>query len=227
MGEPVCQFGGTYPYCWDEPNPPPPEPDPGTCTSYSTYGCGGGDGGGGGGGTGDGGPAPSDCTVATGCDPESYCDPTRDPDCEKELTDADTAAITRALRDMVLPQNEFTDSAVARRCGEMVQSFNTALTRGEVFRGKYDSDPTVDSVPRHHGAYIGGHIHFDPGWLDRAARGEAAALREIAITAFHEGAHWAGSKHPAGATVDAQGRDYYTDPPFNLLNPGPNSCIPR
>jgi hypothetical protein len=49
MGEPVCQFGGTYPYCWDEPNPPPPEPDP--CADPYAYGCGGGGGGGGGGGT--------------------------------------------------------------------------------------------------------------------------------------------------------------------------------
>jgi hypothetical protein len=48
----VCQFGGTYPYCWDEPNPRPPEPEP----CYTWYGCSdGGDGGdGGGGGSGDG-----------------------------------------------------------------------------------------------------------------------------------------------------------------------------
>jgi hypothetical protein len=56
VGVTVCQFGGTYPYCWDEPNPPPPEPDP---SCYNPWACnGGGSGGGGDGGDGGDGTAP-------------------------------------------------------------------------------------------------------------------------------------------------------------------------
>lgn len=71
------------------------------------------------------------------------------------------------------------------------------------------------------------HIHFDPLGLDAANAGNDRAIMEVAITGLHEGAHRAGYRHPTPPTFDSQGRDYYIDYPFNHLNPGPNSCIPR
>lgn len=75
--------------------------------------------------------------------------------------------------------------------------------------------------------YSNGNIHFDPAQLNLANSGNVEAIREIAITALHEGAHRAGHSHPTNPTFDAQGRDDYTDTPFNRLNPGPNSCVAR
>ncbi|HZG41907.1 MAG TPA: hypothetical protein VEY93_03015 [Longimicrobium sp.] len=70
----VCQFGGTYPYCWDEPNPPPPEPDPGTCTGLNTCGGGGGsDGSSGDGGGGEGGDSPAPTEADLAVDDDAAC----------------------------------------------------------------------------------------------------------------------------------------------------------
>jgi hypothetical protein len=108
----------------------------------------------------------------------------------------------------------------------MVNAFNTALASGKVFRGNTESAGT-EQDPEHYGAYYAGRIHFDPDGLAAANAGNQAAQLEIAITALHEGAHTQNKSHPAGPTWDAQGRDSYVDPPFDRLNPGPNSCIPR
>jgi hypothetical protein len=162
-----------------------------------------------------------------GCPPP--CDPTVDPACEKPLTSADSATIKNALASMLRPASQFSDTTAARVCGEIAGLFRNALAGGFVFRGGYDSNGTTDRQPEHYGAFDPAtrHIHYDPAGLDAANGGNATAIREVAITALHEGAHWGGFTHPAGATFDASGRDYYTDPPFNHLNPGPNSCIPR
>jgi hypothetical protein len=89
----VCQFGGTYPYCWDEPNPPPP----GECTSYSTYRCGGGGGGygggGDGGGAGDGGDGGDGSTLITDNDVPIE----QVPDCTKPQQTNWARAFCRAL----------------------------------------------------------------------------------------------------------------------------------
>lgn len=85
----------------------------------------------------------------------------------------------------------------------------------------------TDSTESHDGAYYRGHIHFDPSALAAAANGDPAAMREIAITALHEGAHYGGSFHYIDPTWDSQGRDRYSEAPFDRLNPGPNSCVPR
>jgi hypothetical protein len=204
----ACQYGGEYPVCDD----PPPSGD---------------------GGTYDGGMDPGTEPPPTGGgsspDSTATCDPTIHPDCEQPLTAADTTTIQKALRDMLRPASQFTDSLALKDCQQMEQWFRDALAANQVFRGKFDSDSTNDANGEHYGLYDPntGHIHFDPSGLDGANAGNSTDLREIAITALHEGSHAGGYNHPGGPTFDSQGRDYYTDTPFNRLNPGANSCIPR
>lgn len=182
--------------------------DPGSSDPELVYtsGCiggGGGPGGGGGGGE----EEPSDPV---------NCDPQVDPDCEKPLTSTDQTAISNALASYVRPAAEIQDTTARRQCQEMMNQFNSALAGGTVFRG--------GSNTRHYGAMYNNRIHFDPQFLDAAAQGDATAQRQIANTALHESAHVLGFNHPAGATwVGTQ--DYYSDAPFHLLSPGPNSCI--
>jgi hypothetical protein len=142
------------------------------------------------------------------------------------LTSADSATINNALASQL--RTTFSDTTAARVCGEIAGLFRSALAGGFVFRGGYDSN-TTDPEGLHYGAYDPNtrHIHYDPAGLDAANGGNPTALLEVAITALHEGAHWGGFTHPAGPTFDSAGRDSYTDYPFNHLNPGPNSCIPR
>jgi hypothetical protein len=98
----------------------------------------------------------------------------------------------------------------------MLRQFNASFVGGTVFRGGSDTN--------HFGAVYNNRIHFDASYLDFAAAGDASAQREIANTALHEAAHVLGYDHPTPPTwVGTQ--DYYTDVPFNLLSPGPNSCL--
>lgn len=201
------------------------------CTGGGSGGTigGGGDGGGTGGGGGGGGSTGPGCPDF-GCPPpdDEHCDPVVDANCEQPLTATDTATINGALRTQPRPQSQFTDTTAARVCGEMAGWFREAQAAGAVFRGSFDSD-TTHAIGPHYGAYDPStrHIHYDPWALNAANSGDATAIREAAITAFHEAAHRAGYNHPTAPTFDAQGRDFYTDFPFSHLNPGPNSCIPR
>lgn len=192
--------------------------------------------GGGGGGGSDGGDDPGDGQCMTsyadhgatvqGCDggggdpydppPSEECDPRIDPDCEQPLTSADSTTLATALANYVRPASAIADTTARRQCQEMLTQFNASYAAGNVFRG--------GSNTSHYGATYLDRIHFDPEWLDAAAAGDATALREIANTALHEAAHVLGYDHPNGATWSG-GQDYYSDPPFNLLSPGPNSCI--
>lgn len=76
----------------------------------------------------------------------------------------------------------------------------------------------------HFGAVHNNRIHFDPEYLEFAAAGDVDAQREIANTALHEAAHVLGFDHPTPPVWVGE-QDYYSDAPFNLLSPGPNSCI--
>jgi hypothetical protein len=200
MGEPVCQFGGTYPNCWDEPNPPPPEPEP----CYHSHGCGGG-----GGGT----PPPPD-------DDPVECDPAFDPECEQPLKPADLEAIANATATFWKPLSQIPDQRAREACDQMAKSFNERLAAGAVFRGNTDTAPG-ERIEPHSGAHdeSTNHIHFDPTFLDDAVSGTQDALRELANTALHEGAHALGKDHsdPVGA--------YYVEEPFSYLSPGTNSCL--
>jgi hypothetical protein len=159
-------------------------------------------------------------------DGDSTCDPAIHPECEKPLTAEDQNTIGNALATMLRPAAQFTDSIARRECAEMEAAFRQALSEGAVFRGAFDSDDTNDQYGSHWGMYSGGRIHFDPASLDAANSGDAAALREVAITALHEAGHWSGFSHGDPA-FDGQGRDYYTATPFDRLNPGENSCVSR
>jgi hypothetical protein len=132
------------------------------------------------------------------------------------LTTADSTTITAALAGYVRPPSEIPDSTARRLCGDMLRQFNSSYSAGQVLRGGSDTS--------HFGATYNDRIHFDPSWLDAAAQGDATALREIANTALHEAAHVLDYQHPTLPTW-VNGQDYYSDPPFNLLSPGPNSCI--
>jgi hypothetical protein len=161
-------------------------------------------------------------------DPDSPCDPAIHPDCEKPLTAQDSTTINDVLANLLRPAAQFTDSIARAECAQMRSAFERAFAQGKVFRGAFDSDTTNDPYGSHWGMYsASGGIHFDPILLNGANGGDAEARRELAITALHEAAHWSGYRHPTAPTFDAQGRDYYTDPPFNRLNPGPNSCVAR
>lgn len=72
----------------------------------------------------------------------------------------------------------------------------------------------ADSAQAYHGAL-----------LDAADGGDATAQREVANTALHEAAHVMGKGHPNGYTLNPAGYDVYSDPYFNLLSPGANTCI--
>jgi hypothetical protein len=158
-------------------------------------------------------------TGTTPSDPppdDSECNPRTDPDCEQPLTSADSTALQIALRDYVRPAAEIADTTARRQCAEMLNQFNSSYAAGNVFRGGTNTT--------HYGATYLARIHFDPLFLDGAAAGNAAMLREIANTALHEAAHVLGYDHPTPPTwVGTQ--DYYSDVPFNLLSPGTNSCI--
>lgn len=108
----------------------------------------------------------------------------------------------------------------------MVNAFNTLYTNGRVFRGAYTTMPGDPGAVPHTGAYDrnGGKMHVDPRYLDRAARGEAAALRELLDTSLHESAHALYFDHPNGF-VTTQWGPVYGDPYFDLLSPGANSCL--
>jgi hypothetical protein len=144
------------------------------------------------------------------------CNPRTDPNCEQPLTSADSSAITTALAGYLRPASEIPDTTARRQCADMLRQFNTSNSTGNVFRGGSDT--------AHYGAMDNDRIHSDPRFLDAAAAGDATAQRQIANTALHEAAHVLGFAHPAGPTWQ-EGQDYYTDAPFNLLSPGPNSCI--
>lgn len=162
----------------------------------------------------DGGGAPQ--PPPSGDPDETACDPRTDPDCEKPLTGTDQTTIATALANHVRPAAEIADTTARRRCQEMLSRFNQSLAEGTVFRG--------GSNTSHYGAMFNNRIHFDPHYLDLAATGDATALREMANTALHEAAHVLNYDHPGGATWVGD-QDYYSDAPFDLLSPGPNSCI--
>lgn len=186
--------------------------DPGTSDPELVYvsSCTGTTGPGGGGDPGGSTPSPDDGDDSTTCDPRT------DPDCEQPLTTTDSTTITNALAGYVRPSAEIPDSTARALCEDMLREFNRSFAAGAVLRGGSDTD--------HYGATYNDRIHFDPSWLDAAASGDAAALREIANTALHEAAHVLDYQHPNPPTW-VNGQDYYSDTPFNLLSPGPNSCI--
>ncbi|HEX6749446.1 MAG TPA: hypothetical protein VF092_19275 [Longimicrobium sp.] len=197
-----CQYGGTYPNCQSAPS------SGGTTTAQPN---GGAPGGGSGGTTGS----------TTGSEPTPTCDPSTDPKCELPLTKTDSATIQKSLHDYLRPESEIADTTARRRCGEMRRQFETSFANGTVFRGASDSQDST----AHYGMTYVSRIHMDPWLLNGAASGNTAFLRDVANTALHEAAHVLGFSHPNGFTLDSAGHDLYTDPYFNLLSPGPNSCI--
>jgi hypothetical protein len=194
---PECEFGGTYPLCWDAPTPPPQEPGS-TCTQM--YQCGGG---------------------GTYDPPPPPCDPYKDPKCYQPLSVEDKQMLAAATTKYWRPLSEIPDSAARSECSAMRDMFNSRLAAGLVFRGATDTPPNHKGVAAHYGAYDldSGRLHFDPYWLDQGVEGNQDAQREIANTALHEAAHGLGKDH-----TDAVG-GLYVEAPFNLLHPGTNSCM--
>ena len=174
--------------------------------------CGGGGGGGGGGG--DGGRTPPDST-------EEDCYASSDPNCLQPLRSADSSAIRTALANYRRSPTEFTDSIAQRECTEMYDRFQQMFADGDIYRGLYDSPDSTG----HYGTYFRGSIHFDPQWLVDAAGGDTVALKEIAVTAYHEAAHALSYNHGNPTWVGSV--DIYTESYFNRLTPGANSCVKR
>lgn len=144
------------------------------------------------------------------------CDPRTDPECEQPLSSTDQRTIDEALAMYIRPASEIPDTTARRQCEEMLQQFNVSYRAGTVFR--------AGSNTKHYGAVLNDRIHFDPEYLDFAAAGDATSLRVLANTALHEAAHVLDYQHPIPPTW-VGGQDYYSDAPFNLLSPGPNSCL--
>jgi hypothetical protein len=199
----TCQYGGEYPNCKSAPDAG------GTTTTPTAQPNGGGSGGGSGG------------TTSDSEQPDASCDPRDDPKCEQPLKGTDSTTIRSALRDYLRPDSAIADTAARRRCGEMRGQFDNSMAAGKVFRGISDSQDST----QHYGLTYVDRIHMDPWLLDGAAAGNLEYLREVANTALHEAAHVMGKSHPNGFTLDAGNHDVYSDPYFNLLSPGPNSCI--
>jgi hypothetical protein len=201
----ACQYGGMYPDCDEKPTDIPINGD--ECLFYGVCNPTGGTGGGENGGGGDG---------------PSGCDPIVDPaGCNKPLTAADKAMIVAALKTHVKPASAFTDTAKARQCGELADAFEALFNADAVFRGGYDG-PSA-SGEDHQAAYnpVDGTIHFEPSALDGAL--SSGNYFEIAYSALHEAGHGTGD-HPNGYMMLGKAQ-IYVDAPFNLLNPGTNSCL--
>jgi hypothetical protein len=123
------------------------------------------------------------------------------------------------------PTNAFTDAQARDICAAMAAKFSQMFTAGLVFRGSTDTHAGDPGIPVHMGAYdpSTGHIHFDPAYLDRAAGGAPFWERDLANDALHEAAHALGYDH--GDSVPSPWGPIYSDPAFNLLSPGTNSCL--
>lgn len=148
--------------------------------------------------------------------------PSVDPECEQELTETDKQSLDMAF---MFLNSTFTDSIAAQQCNEMSTQFIQKLEAGEVFRGRTDSGD--DGHQEHFGAYDPntGHIHFDPSYIDNVnANRTAELLKDLLNTALHEAAHSLGKYHGDGVDVPPYGPQY-SDPYFNRLSPGLNSCI--
>jgi hypothetical protein len=150
------------------------------------------------------------------------CHADTDPRCNQPLTHADSAILRSSLARYKRPANQFTDSIARRRCDELFAQFESELAQGKVFRGLYDS---TDSTA-HYGETYQTSFHIDPSTLNAAEAGDTIAMRDgVAVTALHETGHLMGYSHGLPTWVNHQ--DYYTEYPFNLVNPGPNTCIVR
>jgi hypothetical protein len=150
---------------------------------------------------------------------EQSCEASRDTTCLQPLTRADSATILKALRDHLRPDSAIADTTARRECAEMRRQFEESFATGNVFRGAYNNPDST----AHFGTTFGEKIHMDPWLLDGANGGDLGLIREVAITALHESAHVMKLGHPNGFTM-VNGRDVYTDPYYNRLSPGPNSC---
>ena len=159
-------------------------------------------------------------------DESTACDPSIDPDCYKPLTGADSTTISTALSQYLRSPSAIPDTTARQQCENMINAFNTLYTNGRIFRGAYTTESGDVGIVPHTGAYDRntGKMHIDPAYLDRAARGDAAALRELMDTLLHESAHALYFDHPNGFVTTPWG-PVYSDPYFDLLGPGENSCL--
>ena len=155
----------------------------------------------------------------------STCDPRTDPACYQPLTRTDSATIANAFAYLRAPAS-IPDATARQECENMHNAFNSLYANGMVFRGGSTTMAGDPNIEPHTGAYDGntGKMHIDPAYLDRAALGSADALRELLDTMLHEGAHALMFKHPNGYTSTPWG-PVFSDPYFNLLSPGTNSCL--
>lgn len=153
------------------------------------------------------------------------CDPSVDPDCYVPLTDGDKAAVQNSINTYTRKGSEFTDQVAMAECAALVAGFEKAYAEGRVFRGATETLPSDHGIEPHTGAYdpVTKFIHFDPSYLDRAATGDEASMRDLANTALHEAAHSLGYDH--GASVMTMWGPLYSEQYFNRLSPGSNSCI--
>lgn len=156
----------------------------------------------------------------------SPCDPRSDPSCYKPLTGLDSATIANALARYLRAPAAIPDPTARQQCENMHNAFNSLYANGRVFRGGSTTTAGDSNIEPHTGAYDGntGKMHIDPLYLDRAALGTPEALRELLDTMLHEGAHALMFKHPNGYTSTPWG-PVFSDPYFNLLSPGTNSCL--
>lgn len=154
------------------------------------------------------------------------CDPTVDPACHKPLTGADSAAISLALVQYLRPLSSIQDETARRQCEHMANAFDTLYRNGRVHRGAYTTMTGDPGAVPHTGAWDPntGRMHIDPRYLDLAARGGEAALRELLDTLLHEAAHALDLDHPNGYVSSPWG-PVFSDPYFNLLTVGANSCL--
>jgi hypothetical protein len=139
--------------------------------------------------------------------------------CNQPLEAPDKALIKEALAKYVRPQSEFTDSAKAEKCAELLAMFNVMLDADRVFKGSYDTQ----SGAIHYGAWDDATrtIHIEPKTLVAAAAGNSY---ELAATGLHEAGHELGGEHPT-PPYTVLGYLIYSEAPFDLLNPGANSCL--
>lgn len=154
------------------------------------------------------------------------CDPQLDPNCYKPLTKLDSMTIATALAQYLRAPASIPDATARQQCENMRNAFNNVYAMGRVYRGATTTMPGDPGIVPHTGAWDPNtqKMHVDPKYLDRAATGNAAAMRELLDTLLHEGAHVLMMQHPNGYTSTPWG-PVFSDPYFNLLSPGTNSCI--
>lgn len=149
--------------------------------------------------------------------------PGSDPLCLLPLTQSDTTYMVYATDNFMRDDaTAFSDEGAYLRCEGMRYRILLWMRDGRVFRGAYDTGELhsgAETVP------VNGEmaVHFDPHMLDNEQT--PADYRNLLNAMLHEGGHILGHSHGQPTQVSDEWQLEYSEPYFNQLHKGPDSCI--